>query len=245
LPLYNGITINTNPWNMVWYNAFQMRFEKRAFSNRAAGSLTWVLSYTFAKQMEKYLRNNQNFENEKQINQLTDIDRPSQFSFSGVYDFPLGKGRKFLNGGNKAVDGVLGGWNFNWILTYYEGVPTGKPDWNFSCADYRVSDQTIDHWMNNDKRCYTQRAPFTFREVEQRFGNLRNPTRPQLNITLAKKFKFSERYEMELRGESFNVMNTPILDGPNTDPNNPRFGLLPIQQLNFPRQVQIGARIKF
>ena len=47
-------------------------------------------------------------------------------------------------------------------------------------------------------------------------------------MILAKKFKVTERYELEFRGESFNTANTPILDGPNTDFTNSRFGVLPI-----------------
>ncbi|MBI1787485.1 MAG: TonB-dependent receptor, partial [Acidobacteria bacterium] len=245
-PLFNGISYNTNPWAAVWYNALQIRFEKRAFSNRTVGALTWVLSYTFAKQLERALRNSNNFENEPFISQMTNIDRPQQLSLSGVWDLPLGKGRRWLNGGNRALNALIGGWNYNWIFTYYEGIPTGKPDAVFSCGDYRATQQSPSRWFNNARSCYTQRAPFTFREVEARFSNVRNPAYgPQLNMALAKKFHFRERYELEFRGESFNVANHPILDGPNTDFTNPLFGTLPIQQLNFPRQTQLGLRLKF
>lgn len=244
-PLFNGITFNTNPLGAVWYNALQVRLEKRAFT-RTSGAVTWVVSYTFAKQMERFQRNNQNFENEKPISQLTDIDRPQQLSFSGVWDIPFGQGRRFANTGNKFLNALIGGWNYNWIFTYYAGVPTGKPDAVYACGDYRVSDQTPSRWFNNTRSCYSQRPAFSFREVEQRFGNIRNPSYgPQINMAVAKKFKLTERFELEARGESFNTTNTPILDGPNTDFTNSRFGLLPIQQLNFPRQIQLGLRLKF
>ncbi|MGH9662072.1 MAG: hypothetical protein ACRD96_26220, partial [Bryobacteraceae bacterium] len=245
IPLFNGVTHNTNPWGKVGYNALQVRFEKRAFSGRSAGVLTWVVSYTFAKQIENSLRNSNNFENEPLINQLTSIDRPQQFSFSGVWDIPVGKGRRFFNS-NKLLDTIFGGWNYNWIFTYYAGVPTGKPDAIFSCGDYRVTEQTPLKWFNNDGRnCYAERPPFTFREVEQRFSNIRNPAEPQLNMAVAKHFKFDERWELEFRGESFNITNTPIMPGPNTDFRNPLFGQLGLQQLNFPRNVQFGMRLKF
>jgi len=246
IPLFNGVGHNTNPWGAAFYDAFQIRFEKRAFANRASGALTWVLSYTFAKQLERALRNGQNFETEPFIHQLTSIDRPSQFAFSGVWDLPFGKQRHFKTE-KPVMEALAGGWNFNWILTFYEGPPTGKPDAVFSCGDYRVKDQNPNRWFNNDSRnCYIERAPYTFREVENRFSNIRNPGQgPQLNIAVAKKLQVSERFEVEIRGESFNLTNTPILSGPNTDFRNPLFGTLPIQQLNFPRQTQLGLRFKF
>ncbi|HET8548138.1 MAG TPA: TonB-dependent receptor, partial [Bryobacteraceae bacterium] len=231
LPLFTGVQMYTNPWGGVKYDALQIRFEKRAFADRASGAVTWVVSYTFAKQLERSLRNENAFEFQPLIWQLTDIDRPQQLSVSGVWDLPFGK-RRHYKIENPVLNGIFGDWNANWVFTYYEGIPTGKPDAVYSCGDYRVADQTRNRWFNNDKSCYIQRAPYTFREVESRFSNIRNPAYgPQVNVALAKKFRFGETAEFELRGESFNVTNTPILSGPNTSFTDPRFGQLPIQQL--------------
>jgi hypothetical protein len=115
----------------------------------------------------------------------------------------------------------------------------------FTCGDYRVQEQTLQRWFNNDRSCYSQRPAFSFREVEHRFSNIRNPTAPQLNMAIAKKFRIAERFELEARGESFNVTNTPIYAPPNTSFTDPLFGQVPIQQYNFPRQTQIGLRLKF
>ncbi|MBI3679910.1 MAG: TonB-dependent receptor [Acidobacteria bacterium] len=244
IPLFPGVSQQQEALGRVWYHGVQIRFEKRAFTNRVAGSLTWVLSYTFAKQLENSLRNNNHFEDERFINQLADIDRPQQFSWSGVWDLPFGKARHFKIQ-NNVLNTIFGDWNYNWILTYYGGPPTPKPDAVFGCESYIVSDQSPNRWFENRRGCYTQRAPFTFRDVESRFAWIRDPALPQLNITLAKRFRFGERYELELRGESFNFTNTPLLRGPNTSFTDPLFGTLPIQQDNFPRNIQIGARIKF
>ena len=64
-------------------------------------------------------------------------------------------------------------------------------------------------------------------------------------MAIAKKIALTERISMELRGEAFNAFNTPIRQGPNTDPNNAQFGRLPVAQFNFPRNIQLGARIRF
>ena len=53
---------------------------------------------------------------------------PQQFSLSYLYQFPFGKGRKFLNN-NKALDLVVGGWQVGAIQRYQSGQPIG-----FGCA---------------------------------------------------------------------------------------------------------------
>jgi hypothetical protein len=146
---------------------------------------------------------------------------------------------------NKPVDAVFGGWSFDWIYTYVSGYPVGKPDANFTCSDYRVKDQTFDRWLNNDKSCYSDRAPYTLRNVEDRFPNIRNPSEPSLNIALQKTFKFNDRWSFQLRGESFNVTNTPLMPGPNTDYRSPNFGVINRSQQNFPRLVQLAGKIYF
>jgi hypothetical protein len=53
---------------------------------------------------------------------------PQQFSLSYLYQFPFGKGRKFLNN-NTAVDLLIGGWQVGAIQRYQSGQPIG-----FGCA---------------------------------------------------------------------------------------------------------------
>jgi len=64
-------------------------------------------------------------------------------------------------------------------------------------------------------------------------------------LSIAKKVRFNERISMEMRGEAFNAFNKPIRQGPNTDPNSTQFGILPVAQFNFPRNIQLGASIRF
>ena len=55
----------------------------------------------------------------------------------------------------------------------------------------------------------------------------------------------NEHQSLQLRGEAFNVTNTPIAPGPTTDYRDSRFGQLTNQQNNFPRLIQVGLRILF
>ena len=52
--------------------------------------------------------------------------------------------------------------------------------------------------------------------------------------------------QLEFRGEAFNAFNTPIRnDPPSGNPSAADFRILPVAQLNFPRNVQLGMRITF
>ena len=48
-----------------------------------------------------------------------------------------------------------------------------------------------------------------------------------------------------IRAEAFNLMNTPIYGGVDTSFNSQRFGMLPNNQQNWPRLVQLAAKFFF
>jgi hypothetical protein len=58
---------------------------------------------------------------------LADFDIRQVLHFSGGYELPFGKDKRFLNQGG-VTNAVLGGWAFNWIATLQGGQPI-----NFTC----------------------------------------------------------------------------------------------------------------
>ncbi len=245
-PVFPGVFVNTNAVGKYWYDSLQLQLEKRVLSNRNAGILTFGVSYTFSKGFEANHRlNDWNF-NEPLIHELDNQDKTHNFAFHGVWDLPIGKGRRFLPVQGAVAGAVLNGWSFDWIYTYYSGYPVGKPNAIFTCGDYRVKNQTFNQWFNNDsKNCYQDYQPYSLRNVEDRFPNIRQHTAPQLNIALQKTFKMNDRFSFQLRGESFNLTNTPIFPGPNTDWRSPQFGKVTLNEQNFPRLVQFAGKLYF
>ncbi len=239
-PIFQGITNNLVQKGHYRSDAFQAKVEKRMLggSNHV---LTWVLSYTFAKAYEANHRLNDWNVAEPLIYELDNTDKPHNFSFSGVWDLPFGTNRK-INFTHPVANTILGNWRFDWILTYLSGYPVSWPNLQNSCGEWHVAKQTEDSWFNNDKSCYKTWPSYNLRTIPDRFPDIRNPAAPQLNIALEKTFKFSERYRFQFRGESFNVTNTPIRPGPNTDFNSTSFGKLTRMQNNFPRVIQFAAK---
>lgn len=245
-PMFQGITINTNPWTRYRYDSLQLRAEKRFFGNRSAGgALTAIFSYTFSKNFEISKRLNSWNLDEDPIKQLVSYDKPQNIAFSGVWDIPFGRGRHFYKQPMKWIDPVVSGWGVNWIYRFVSGNPLTKPNTQFLCDSYATAGQTPDRWFNNDTTCYRSWPGYTLRTAEDRFSNIRNMDMPSLNLAMSKQFRLSENWKLFFKAEAFNVTNTPFFGAAETNYQNVRFGMLPISQQNFPRNIQVSGRINF
>ena len=56
---------------------------------------------------------------------------------------------------------------------------------------------------------------------------------------------FNGRVSAQFRVVMFNAFNTPIYGAPDVGVNSPRFGRITPDQINFPRQTQLGLRLVF
>lgn len=252
-PGFTSVFDNVNPSGKVWYHALQMRFEKRMLGDRSkTGALTWVTAYTWSKMMENFLRNDYAYAWQEMRNQVTGEDRTHNFTTAAIWDLPFGKNRSYLTNMPKAAEFLVGGWTANFNLIYQSGVPLGAwRGWEFQCGNPRAGiNPTESQWFFNDRtrfnECWRQLRPFEYAQLPNRFHQLRSHTAPQFDMMFSKKFNVNEKWSVEFRGEAFNAFNTPLRgDPPSTNPAGADFGILPVAQLNFPRNVQVGARIRF
>ena len=261
---YDGVTQNNVQKMTFRSDAGQMRFEKRAFAdaNSAAGVLTWVLSWTFSKELSGINRSGSTgYTWETQLDplvyQMDSNNKTHEIAFSGVWDLPVGRGRRFGSGVQGVADKMISGWRADYILTYISGFPVGLPNYINYCGNFtnyidpttgQATGQTYDHWFNNNKSCYAQFPSNAsgFSNLPPRFsGNVENPAAPQLNFAIEKNTTIGERYKLQFRAESFNLTNTPIRPGPSTTLTSSTFGVIPTSQNNFPRLVQLALKLFF
>ncbi len=77
-------------------------------------------------------------------------------------------------------------------------------------------------------------------------GILRGQSRWQLDMTISKDIKFSDRFGLSIISTFTNILNHPWLPDPYLDLQDPQdFGVIPNGQANAPRQIEFGARIRF
>ena len=246
-PLFNGITIQTNPWAKYRYDSLQLSAQKRFSGERnLGGALTMIFSYTFSKNFQTANRLNNWDLTEAPVHELVSYDKPQNLSFSGVWDVPIGKGRHFYEAPNKVMDKVVSGWTINWIYRYNSGIPVNGVNALSYCSSILTDNQTHDHWLNNDKTCGYRGLPsYTLRTVPDRYAWLRQMDNTTVNVAAAKTFALTERWKFNLRGEAFNVLNHPLYGAPDTTYTDARFGMLPVGQQNFPRLIQVSGKILF
>jgi len=244
-PIWQGITQSNTQWGRYRSDAMQVKIEKRVMGGQSTGVMTWVVSYTLSKAYEANHRLQSWNLAEPLMYEIDNQDKPQMVSFSGVWDLPFGKNRKLLNSSNPVVATLASGWQFDWILSYNSGYPVGWPNLNNTCGEWHANPQTRTSWFNNNKSCYSTFQSYTLRTLPDRFSDIRQPSKPQLNIAFEKTTKINERMRFLIRVEAFNLTNTVINPGVNTDFNSTRFGMLPDNQQNWPRLVQLAAKFFF
>jgi hypothetical protein len=173
---------------------------------------------------------------------------------TATYELPFGKGKKFGSTWKGFTNAVLGQWQVNGIVTLSSGQPiqmltTGNTSFSFGGGqrpdstgkDARLDTPTLDRWF--DTAAFRLPAQYTFGNVGRMHPNLRADFVELLDLSVFKRFNvFSERVGLELRAESFNAFNHPVLAAPNTTVGNAQFGRV-TGMANAPRQTQLALKL--
>ena len=194
-------------------------------------------------------------------NRLLDRGRSSfdirhQFRAGGIYELPIGPGKRWLNHG--LLSQVAGGWTINTIVDWSSGYPfsvtsgrgtifpgvsmnavfNGDPN---SLGSVVTSGSTVSYINEADK------AKFTTPGVGE-YGSGRNiftgPGFFQTDFSIHKTIAFGERLKVELRGEAFNVFNNVNFSQPNVTSTAAAFGVISSVRVP-PRILQVAAKISF
>lgn len=99
------------------YHAGVLRFEKRY-----SGGLTFNGNYTWSKNLSGGPGDGWQFYNWRLTKAPTSFDTRHRIILMPTYELPIGKGRKFVNGGGWK-EPILGGWNLSMIYTILSGPP--------------------------------------------------------------------------------------------------------------------------
>lgn len=160
---------------------------------------------------------------------LDTIDVTHRLTLSGLYDLPFGKGKAFFS--SPRTDRLLGGWQYNAILTMESGRPIGVTGANNQLAsrpnlnpnvNVKVAHQSRSvlyktgqlEWFN--PLAFVNPPDYTFGNVPRKFGNLFGPGTVNVDMSLFKTTHLTERTTFEFRLEAYNALNHPNLPGPGT-----------------------------
>jgi hypothetical protein len=251
-PQYSQVTMTDVPIGWQRYDSAQFKVTRR-FSQ----GLTVTASYTIAKTLEK-TTDGGNPQNPQDVNladlttsrlekRLTQYDVPQQLSIIGTYDLPFGKGRPFLSGANRFVNGLFGGWTVSGVFMSHSGFPLPFPnaaplvgqsakltdsqrDKLAQDAGRTQFDPSYDVWF--DTSIFPRvagPAPYTLRSFPTRFPDVRGKPLNVVDLSVYKEFAIGEQVRWQIRCDAHNAGNFPWfaqLDSNGANVTRPLFGHL-------------------
>lgn len=193
----------------------------------------------------------------------SNFDIPQALKGTAIYELPFGIGKAYMNH-NAIADAVLGGWRLSGTFVYQDGTP-------FTVLDNGVNDYSqagnvfadpIKGVSPHSGTCSNSSAvgtlncwfnPAAFETPAQQgngvFGTggrntLFGPKLSDINLSLAKTWRFRERLGFTLRADATNALNHPSFTLPNNDVSSS--GVATITGVsNAARQLQLVGRLTF
>lgn len=155
------------------------------------------------------------------------IDIPHNFQFTGGWELPFGKGKRFVSD-NAVGSALAGGWQLSWLFGAFAGTPftvtasgtsLNAPN-NTQRADQVKSEVKKLGGIGVGTPYYdpTAFAPVTTaRFGTVGFNTLRSPGTVNLDLGLFREFKITEGIKLQFRAEAFNATNTPHFAAPSNN----------------------------
>ena len=162
---------------------------------------------------------------------------------------------------------IIGGWQLNGVLRAQNGPLISAPSNVDIIGNPAQSNPTNGRYINTCYQntsgvnvlstasapacdslssipAYRQRIAYTTQQ-NSTVLNIRQRIHPLVDASLFKQFQIHENTSFEIRGEFFNVFNTPNFGSPGTSIGSSTFGVVTLTQANDPRIGQLTARINF
>jgi hypothetical protein len=171
-----------------------------------------------------------------------------------IYELPFGHNRHFGKNMNSTLNAIVGEWQVSGIYSLHGGFPmtitapdstgTGSRGARANClAPGRVFGK-----QNSPAGGYQWFDPSSYGPQTGTFGTcgvgtVRGPGLNTLDLSLVKRFSFTEHQSLEVRGEAINFTNTPILNAPTRSATSSLLGRIAGSQ--GARNVQLGLKYNF
>jgi hypothetical protein len=197
---------------------------------------------------------------------ISSQDRTHIFKSALTWEMPVGRGKALLNGANRVVNAVVGGWTLSGIVNISSGTPLGHPNsrrspnfWNGPAvwANFTApaggfkgvfNPDTFNPWTASDpgnrffdKTAFSDADPQSLGNTPNRFPQVRLLTTFSEDASLIKRFTIREGMSLQFRVEMLNLFNRHYFDGPDMNMNNASFGN--VIRASGSRTGQFGMRL--
>jgi hypothetical protein len=233
------------PIGYSYFHSLQVGTEKRL-----SKGLTFLASWTWSKFVEaaSFLNDTDPVPEKVMSNQ----DFPQRVVISGIFELPLGKGKKLLGNARGVLEGFLGGWQ---LQGWFEGQSGGALGFgnaifygNLHDIPLPVSQRRAERWFNTEagfERDSQKQLASNIRALSSRFNGVRADGINNFDLSLFKNFRLNERFRLQFRFESYNALNHVQFDNPNTTPSNTAFGTITAENGHGQRQITTALKLIF
>ena len=232
------------------YNALQVKAERRYSSG-----LAFLGTYTWSRNLG--IRNYDNYTTfnfydlRTSFGPVQNIPQVGTISFN--YELPVGSGKPFIGDVSKVVNGFIGGWQVNGIISFasgdsldaYSNVNNGQGNRagnGPNCVgkpNLPSGQRSITHWFNT--AAFQAPAEATYGNCG--IGVIYGPGSQDWDLSLFKTTHIGDRAALQLRFEGFNTFNHPNFGSPDTTVGDTTFGV--INSALPGREIQLGAKLIF
>jgi len=182
---------------------------------------------------------------------LSPEDMRHRFFSTVVWDIPLGRDRKWMKAG--PVSQILGGWQISTLAVVQAGLPytagqnVNTMNWTGANRPNRIangnlprSERKPERWF--DRTAFTQAAPFVLGNSGS--NTIFAPGVVNLDTTVSRPFRISERFTLAFRAEFFNILNEAHFAAPNMTVDLVNGGTISSTDSSM-RQIQFGLKMIF
>ena len=271
-PQFNQVRLGTND-GRSYFDSLQVSLR------RSAGSLRTSINYTYGKAIDNigaYSATSSSPEgngyappidslNLNLMRGIADFDHKHTFNTQTIYTLPFGRGKRWGSNINKVVDSLAGGWDMGGIWIWQTGNPytvlsqryTAGYNSQFTWANYNGARGTPGSVQRQGNGVYylnaADLANFSFPAAGEVGSQGRNqfygPRFFDVDMSLVKKFKFTETMGVAFRAEAYNLFNNTNFSGLQLNLNNPatfgKFSSTTGLQAGSARTMQMSLRFDF
>jgi len=174
-----------------------------------------------------------------------------------LYELPIGRGKALGHNWNRPLYMALGGWQVNGIFVLQSGVPlipnlqsgvlpgaTQRPNLLYEPGLPGSVQSRLDHYL--DPNAFSRPASYTFGNAPRTLSRARAPGLRNADASIFKNVNILAEHNIyvQIRGEAFNITNTPIFADPNVTVGSTSFGVITGTQ-NNPRILQVALKLNF
>ena len=252
-PQYTTVSMTNIPLGRNSYHSLQTRLTRRY-----SAGLTLNIAYTISKNLEQMtFQNPQDFHldnigSSRLEKRLVEFDVPQKFAALTTYELPFGRGKHWGSGARGLGEHLISGWQINSDLTIQSGFPVDFPNAaNLEARSAKLPSSEIDLYHAFDATLFPTTAlnlQYELRSFPTRFPDVRSYPLQNLDISVAKKTRLSERLGFEIRAEFLNAFNHPwfsSLHSRGTDVTRDEFGWYELEEQNQNRQIALVAKLQW